>query len=265
MTQSASVDGAAAEGDANPAPRLSRSPVGAPARRATAAEQVAARIVTLIEELHLRPGDVVPAEAELSRRFEVNRLAVREAIRILAAREILVSSQGRPARVTVPSGQVFGQMLEFRLRQDSLRFEDLVDARRAIEGALARRAAQRVAAGHVTVHTAELRLAEMADAVADPDRFIALDVAFHQDLAELGGNGMLQLVLDSLGGVLLESRRSSYTGRSRRGDGHSATIAAHRAVLDAIRRGDPAAAGAAMDEHLLDTERDLHAAKREER
>lgn len=268
MTQSASADGAAADGSSKPMEGPAAARTGtpeAPARRATVAEQVAARIVALIEELRLRPGDVVPAEADLARRFEVNRLAVREAIRILAAREILVSSQGRPARVTVPSAQVFGQMLEFRLRQDSLRFEDLVDARRAIEGALARRAAERVADGHVTVHTAELRLAEMADAVADPDRFIALDIAFHRELAELGGNGMLQLVLDSLGGVLLESRRSSYTGRSRRGDGHSATIAAHRAVLDAIRRGDPAAAAAAMDAHLLDTERDLHAAKREKR
>lgn len=261
MTQSPSADGAAADNGADPAKGASRTP----SRGATVAEQVAARIVTLIEELRLRPGDVVPAESDMAGRFGVSRLAVREAIRILTAREILVSSQGRPARVTVPSAQVFGQMLEFRLRQDSLRFEDLVDARRAIEGALARRAAERVAAGQVTVHTAELRLAEMADAVADPERFIALDIAFHRELAELGGNGMLQLVLESLGGVLLESRRSSYTGRSRRGDGHSATITAHRAVLDAIRRGDPVAAAAAMDEHLLDTEQDLHAAKREDR
>ncbi|MEY9847284.1 FadR/GntR family transcriptional regulator [Streptacidiphilus sp. MAP5-3] len=256
MTQSASADEAATH--------ESPSPAQNPAR-ATVAEQVAARIVALIEELHLRPGDVVPAEADLARRFEVNRLAVREAIRILAAREILVSSQGRPARVTVPSARVFGQMLEFRLQQESLRFEDLVSARRAIEGTLAARAAERVADGQVTVHKAELTLAAMADAVTDPDRFIALDIAFHHELAELGGNGMLQLVLDSLGGVLLDSRRSSYTGRSRRGGGHTATIAAHRAVLDAIRRGDPAAAAAAMDDHLLDTEQDLRAAKRDER
>lgn len=67
-------------------------------RRTTLFDQVASEIITLIEETGLKPGDEVPPEGELAARFGVNRLAVREAIRALAAREILVSSQGgRPA------------------------------------------------------------------------------------------------------------------------------------------------------------------------
>ena len=38
------------------------------------------------------------------------------------------------------------------------------------------------------------------------------------------------------------------------------TIAAHVAVLDAIREGNPKAAGAAMRAHLEDTERDIRSA-----
>ncbi|WP_344386457.1 FadR/GntR family transcriptional regulator, partial [Streptomyces aureus] len=109
-------------------------------RRTTLFDQVAGEIVDLIEESGLEPGDDVPSEGELAARFGVNRLAVREAIRVLSAREILVSSQGRPARVNVPSARVFGQILQFRLRQQSLEVADVLDARGAIEGALASRA-----------------------------------------------------------------------------------------------------------------------------
>ncbi|MEV6104586.1 FCD domain-containing protein [Streptomyces sp. NPDC051940] len=226
-------------------------------RRATLADQVADEIIALIEETGLRPGDDIPPEGELAARFEVNRLAVREAIRTLSAREILVSSQGRPARVNVPTARVFGQILRFRLRQESLSYEDLLDARLAIEGALARRAAERTGRGEGSVEAADGLLAQMAQAVDDRERFVDLDVAFHAEIAAQAGNGMLGLVLDSLAEVLREQRLASYSGHSRRGDSHATTIEAHRAILDAIRAGDAGAAAAAMDTHLAETGKDL--------
>ena len=58
-------------------------------------------------------------------------------------------------------------------------------------------------------------------------------------------------------------RRSFYlTRRGHDARGHTVddTIAAHVAVLDAIREGNPKAAGAAMRAHLEDTERDIRSA-----
>ncbi|MYW02832.1 FadR/GntR family transcriptional regulator [Streptomyces sp. SID3343] len=228
-------------------------------RRSTLADRMAEQIIERIMTLGLRPGDEVPSEGELARQFGANRLAVREAIRTLVAREILVSSQGRPARVTVPSSRVFGQMLEFRLRQQSLDLDNLVDTRRVIEGELVRRAAQRVAAGEVDAAPARALLEEMAGRQHDRDRFVELDVAFHHAIAELAGNRMLTLILESLEGVLLESRRASFEGRTRAGLSQGRALLAHARILDAIVGGDPDAAAGAMAEHLSDTIQDLRA------
>ncbi|MFE2990295.1 FadR/GntR family transcriptional regulator [Streptomyces sp. NPDC059262] len=226
-------------------------------RRTTLFDQVAGEIVDLIEESGLEPGDDVPSEGELAARFGVNRLAVREAIRVLSAREILVSSQGRPARVNVPSARVFGQILQFRLRQQSLEVADVLDARGAIEGALASRAAARVASGEASADAAGALLDEMEDAVEDRDRFVALDLAFHHEIARMAGNGMLELVLESLSDILTAHRLASYEGRSRRGDSQQATITAHRRILAAIASGAPEEAVAAMAAHLDETGEDL--------
>ncbi|MFC9331018.1 FadR/GntR family transcriptional regulator [Kitasatospora sp. NPDC057015] len=226
-------------------------------RRTTLAEQISQEIIALIEESGLAPGDEIPTEGELAARFGVNRLAVREAIRTLAAREILVSSQGKPARVHVPTAKVFEQILSFRLRQESLRFSDVLDARRAIEGALVRRAARRVHEGAADPAAANGLLADMGEAADDRERFVDLDITFHAEIAAMAGNGLLSLVLDSLAEVLREHRLASYTGHSLRGDSHESTLAAHRSILEAVRSGDPAAAATAMDRHLAETEQDF--------
>ncbi|WP_331772339.1 FadR family transcriptional regulator (plasmid) [Embleya sp. NBC_00888] len=228
-------------------------------RRSTLADQMAERIIERIMTLGLRPGDEVPSEGELARQFGVNRLAVREAIRTLVAREILASSQGRPARVTIPSSRVFGQMLEFRLRQQSLDLDNLVDTRRVIEGELVRRAAQRVAAGEADPAPARALLEEMAGRQHDRDRFVELDVAFHHAIAELADNRMLTLILESLEGVLLETRRASFEGRARAGLSQGRALLAHARILDAITSGDADAATNAMADHLSDTIQDLRA------
>lgn len=225
--------------------------------KTTMAEQAASELIAHIETTGLRPGEEIPPESELAQRFGVNRLVIREAIRMLTAREILVSSQGRPARVSTPSASVLAQMLDFRLRQQSLTIEDVLDTRRLVEGELARLAARRFAVdqpGRTAGMDALLR--QMEGAVGDRDRFVELDVQFHGAVAEAAGAELLQLILASFEGVLLRTRRSTYDERERRGEGHESTLSSHRAIRDAIAAGDEGAAAAAMEAHLDDTRRD---------
>jgi GntR family transcriptional repressor for pyruvate dehydrogenase complex len=67
-------------------------------------------------------------------------------------------------------------------------------------------------------------------------------------------------VLDVLMDLLLESRQQSLqvTGRMQR------SLAGHRRILDAIRRRDPAAAEAAMRQHIGEIEAILVNSKSEE-
>ncbi|GAA3217861.1 FadR/GntR family transcriptional regulator [Dactylosporangium siamense] len=230
--------------------------------RTTLGDQLARGIVGKIETMGLGPGDEIPAEGELAREFGVNRLVVREAIRTLVAREILMSSQGRPARVSIPSPRVFGQILEFRLNQNSLDFDDLVDTRRVIEGELVRRAASRVKTKAASVDRGREILAEMAGAADNRDRFIELDIAFHAAIAEMAGAQLLQFILDSLEAVLLRARQASYDGRVRRGEDQKRTLRAHERILAAIAEGDADKAADAMAKHLAETARDLNPPQR---
>lgn len=225
--------------------------------RTTLAEQVATGLIREIERTGLQVGDKIPPEAEIAKDFGVNRLAVREAIRTLSAREILVSSQGRPARVSTPSAGVLAQMLDFRVRQQSLDLEDILDTRRVVECELARLAAHRVQEGAADVSEAAELLEEMAQATADMDRFVELDVRFHAAIAAAADTRLLQLILASLETVLLRARRSTFAARERRGEGHVAAVTAHRSILQAIENGEPETAARAMEEHLRETRRDV--------
>lgn len=225
--------------------------------RTTLSHHVAQEIIGEITLRGLRAGDEIPAEGELAERHSVNRLAVREAIRTLVARGVLVSSQGRRARVAVPAPAVLEQIIDFRLSQNSMDMVDLLDTRRVIEAELARRAAVRVATGEGSMTDVVRALNAMGGAGGDREAFIAADLAFHQAVAELAASGLFSFVLTAMNGILLDSRRASYHGRERRGAGQEATVEAHRRIADAIAAGEGDRAAEAMTDHLAETGHDL--------
>ncbi|MEU2679417.1 FCD domain-containing protein [Streptomyces sp. NPDC007107] len=225
--------------------------------RTTLSHHVVQEIIEEIKLRGLRAGDEIPAEGELAERHGVNRLAVREAIRTLVARGVLVSSQGKRARVAIPTPAVLEQIIDFRLSQDSMDLVDLLDTRRVIEAELARRAAVRVAAGEGTVAEAVRALESMRRAVGDREAFIAGDLAFHQAVADLADSGLFSFVLTAMNGILLDSRRASYRGRERRGATQESTVEAHQRIVDAIESGDGDRAAEAMTAHLAETGHDL--------
>ncbi|MEU8703240.1 MULTISPECIES: FCD domain-containing protein [unclassified Streptomyces] len=225
--------------------------------RPTLSHHVVQEIIGEIKLRGLRAGDEIPAEGELAERHGVNRLAVREAIRTLVARGVLVSSQGKRARVAIPTPAVLEQIIDFRLSQNSMDLVDLLDTRRVIEAELARRAAVRVGAGEDSVAEAVRALDAMRDAAGDREAFIAGDLAFHQAVADLAASGLFSFVLTAMNGILLDSRRASYRGRERRGATHESTIEAHQRIVDVIADGDGDRAAEAMTAHLAETGHDL--------
>src|SRR5690625_5047465 len=224
--------------------------------RTNLAEQVAEELVARIERTGLQPGDAIPSESALAEELDVNHLIIREAIRMLTARELLVSSQGRPARVSTPSARVLAQMLDFRVRQESLEIADVLSTRRLVECELARLAARRVAAGEGRVEEAADFLDRMEDAAQDRDRFVEFDVRFHAAIGEVAGAELLKLILSAFEPVLLRTRRSTFEARVKRGESHESTLAAHREILRAIARGDEGGAADAMGRHLEETGHD---------
>lgn len=85
--------------------------------QATAASSVADELLALIMG-QLAPGASLPSEADLAERYDVSRLTVREAVKMLAGRGLLELARGRRAVVREPDGSAFGDFLSSIIQYD---------------------------------------------------------------------------------------------------------------------------------------------------
>ena len=90
------------------------------------------------------------------------------------------------------------------------------------------------------------RAAAQREARGDADRFEQTDVGFHYVLATITGNPIFTAVHDALVDWLTSQRTIALSVAGV----EAAALAAHQRIFDAVRQGDPNAAGEAMARHL---------------
>lgn len=234
----------------------------------TAASSVAESLVEHILG-HMAPGSSLPSEAELAAQYAVSRLTIREAVKMLEGRGLLELARGRRAVVREPDGSAFSDFIVSLIRNDPKGLFDLIELRVALETVSARAAARR--ASRAALQALESAMQGMRDSAdeynravaADEDaepadrRFHDYDLQFHEALAMASGNRIVAFLFEAMSKSLRESFSMSRRGQALRGSPREDTVAAHQAVLDAIRAGSERAAGDAMRKHLTDTERDI--------
>jgi GntR family transcriptional repressor for pyruvate dehydrogenase complex len=88
----------------------------------------------------------------------------------------------------------------------------------------------------------------LANSEADLQERTLADLQFHRTLAASCGNEIYGFVLDSLHKGLIEVRRRNLVS----GEALNEAVESHRAILEAVRAGDPMAAQQAMSAHLAD-------------
>ncbi len=198
------------------------------------------------------PGGVLPPEGALAETFGVSRTVVREAMRILRAQGLVEVSQGKLPRVKPADPEAATASLALLLRRSAGTLLDLVEARRPLESEIALLAAERAKPEHWERLSAAIDRLTVARTL---DERVEADVQFHRTLGEATGNPVFCLMLETIAGLLRESRRQTLSQ-----SGTEIAAQGHRAVLEAVRRRDGVAAKAAMLEHLNLAERDLRAA-----
>jgi GntR family transcriptional regulator, transcriptional repressor for pyruvate dehydrogenase complex len=211
-------------------------------------EEVAARIERLILDGTLKPGDKLPSERDLAERFDVSRSAVREAIRALELKGFV---EPRPGEGTVILNPTFDSLLNplaSLLGQKRELVAELLDVRTMIEPPLAARAARHATAEDLA-HLEEI-LRRHTERASREELAIEEDSEFHYTVARAARNSVILKVLDMMMDVLRESRERSLQVEGRR----ERSLAGHRRIFNAIKRRDPAAAEAAMREHLAEIE-----------
>jgi len=112
------------------------------------------------------------------------------------------------------------------------------------ETGMVRRAAE--AATAVDLDRLRSVLEEMRAEVRNPTRFVAADIRFHNLLAEMSGNPILQAVSEAMLQWLFE-----FHSELVRFPGHEdVTLADHEEIYERVSEGDPDGAERAMIDHL---------------
>jgi DNA-binding FadR family transcriptional regulator len=161
-------------------------------KRSGLADQVIARVRSLIADDSYCVGDRLPSEGELSTLFGVGRSTIREAMRVLANRGLVVVRHGEGTFVASKTAQ---ESLEERLGRADL--ADIYEARLFLELALSELAARRHDAEDIVAMRKQLEIRARAVDVGDVARYATADFAFHLAIAKAAKSPALFYVYES--------------------------------------------------------------------
>lgn len=204
-------------------------------------EDVADEIRGLILDGTYPPGTRLPGERELSERFEVSRVTIREAEIALQATGWIHIRTGAGAYVQAKlpgEGGILPAVSAF----------EVTEARSLFEAEAAALAAPTISAE--TLEKLEALLAAMADDKASEDQISAIDHEFHMTIAAASNNKAIIHVIESLWRMRMElpEVRQSHSLVCRK-DG-KARQAEHADVVEALRKRDAGGARLAMRRHF---------------
>ena len=209
----------------------------------TLAEQVADGIMNLIQETPYKAGDKLPTEKELCESTGAGRNTVREALKILASRNVLEIRQGAGTFVSEKQG-IPDDPLGFSMVNDHVKLtRDLLQVRIMLEPQIAALAAQ-CAKEHEIKELEEI-LEEMEAAMIKREDYSELDTKFHTKIAQCTHNIVMENLLPVIGkGVAVFAREVAQTEYDR-------TWISHRKIFCYIRDHKPFEAEMEMQYHLL--------------
>ena len=209
----------------------------------TLAEQVADGIMNLIQETPYKAGDKLPTEKELCESTGAGRNTVREALNILASRNVLEIRQGAGTFVSEKQG-IPDDPLGFSMVNDHVKLtKDLLQVRIMLEPQIAALAAQ-CAKEHEIKELEEI-LEEMEAAMKKREDYSELDTKFHTKIAQCTHNIVMENLLPVIGkGVAVFAKEVAQTEYDR-------TWISHRKIFCYIRDHKPFEAEMEMQYHLL--------------
>jgi DNA-binding FadR family transcriptional regulator len=209
--------------------------------------EVADQIVYAIASGVYPEGSRLPTVGRLADLMGVSKPTIGEAVRLLADAKVVEPRRGATGGTVVLTSDIPLELLKLsRLRRAST-LTELCEARRPVEIALVRLAAER----GTEPDFEQLEMAnKMLVAAMTPREWTRANNLFHYGIGWASGNQHLAFfqreILEELA-ILLDGYDERYAV-------HERTIREHHDTLAALRTGDPEVAERAMDEHLREFE-----------
>ncbi|MBM6666505.1 FadR family transcriptional regulator [Lacrimispora saccharolytica] len=200
-------------------------------------------LLNYIRSENLKPGDRLPNESILAKKMGVGRSSIREAMKLLASRNIVTIRQGSGTYISQTPGMV-DDPLGFSFIADKQKLaQDSLEVRFLLEPAIASLAAQN--ASEEDIALLRRLCQEVEDLVQLGQDHTQKDIEFHTAIALSSKNVVVPRlipVINSAIPLLIE-----LTGNTLKQE----TIDTHRALTDAIAAHNAAAAHDAMYLHLV--------------
>ena len=189
------------------------------------------------------PGETLPIEPAIGEELAVSRTVVREALKTLTAKGLVVTGPRLGTRVRPRSAwnHFDPDVVNWRLAAgvDQAFVHDLMELRLAIEPAAARLAARAATAEDIAAAEAAYR--NMVGSARALDPYLKADIAFHECLLQATHNQFIAGLAPVFSALLRVSFRLSVRSPA----GARASLPAHRRLLDAVIAREPGLAEAA--------------------
>lgn len=212
-----------------------------PMPRSRLYEQLVERLLAIIHEMGLGPGDRLPPERELAAGLGVSRASVRQALVVLEVQGLVEVRHGEGAILldSRPDAAVLSAVVAH-----TRRLTEVIEAREALEVKLAGLAAQRRTAEDLQRMDDALQL--MEEEIGAGERGLGGDENFHGAVTVAARSGLLADLMREISAAIRESRIESLSQPDR----PQVSLASHREIAEAIRAGDEEAAAEAMRRHI---------------
>lgn len=214
------------------------------------ASEVVQQIELLILDGVLRDGDRLPGERDLAQDLDVSRPILREALKELEARGLLVSHHGGGTYVADIIGQVFSKPITELISRHARATRDYLEYRRELEGLTAELAAKRATDTDQALLTRIIDDMRRAHAAGDPEEELAADVEFHNAIGEAAHNIILLHTLRACYRLLSEGIFFNRKAVFALANARERLLEQHVAIHAAILAGDGEAAKRAAQAHI---------------
>lgn len=223
-------------------------------------EYVIENIRQMIANGELQAGQKLPSERELAEKFNVSRVPIREALKILEYMGVLDSSPGDGTYLKNISVESLINKMNFSFVATADTLRDLLELRIVLETFAAYHAAQRRTdedISSIRLLLTEMREAKKALPMNDEtiQRLRSLSQGFHRAVVHATHNVVLYSVYENLYELLDISRQFTI---STSGISYS-SILAHEALFNKIIEQDAEGARQCMEEHMQDVRDNLNA------
>ena len=182
-------------------------------RNGRLSEQVLHEMQRLIAEEYSEPGSRLPKETELAERFQVSRIVIREAMKILEDRGMVEVRAGRGTLTVAPNPGRVKESLLWLFRDQPMptmaEMELMLELRQVLEETSASLAAVR--ATEDDLQEIESALHGMASEDGSLENVIEADLRFHRAVLKAAHNPYLEMVLDPVMSTFLQQIKLSNT------------------------------------------------------